>query len=189
LPDHDLTQLLERVSRGDAAANGDLLARVYGELRQLAGSQLRRESPGHTLQPTALVNEAYLRLFGTSGGWANRRHFFGAAARAMRQVLVDHARRRDAEKRGGGYERLTLSAAENVGVDAEAEVLQIADLLDKLEARNERLARIVELRYFAGLDIEATADVLEISPATVKRDWAYARAWLLQQLDPGGAPA
>jgi len=180
----DLTLLLERAGRGEAGADGALLARVYEELRQLAGSQMRREAAGHTLQPTALVNEAWLRLVGTSGGWQNRRHFFGAAAQAMRQVLVDHARRRNAEKRGGGLARVTLAEAENVGVDAEAEVLQVADLLEKLEARNARLARLVELRYFAGLDIESTADVLGVSPATVKRDWAYARAWLLEQIDP-----
>lgn len=183
----DLTLLLQRASQGDAAANGDLLTRVYGELKQLAGAQLRREAPGRTPQPTALVNEAYLRLVGTAGGWENRRHFFGAAARAMRQVLVDHARRRDAEKRGGDLARVTLSEAENVGVDAEAEVLQVADLLEKLEAKSERLARLVELRYFAGLDIESTAEVLGMSPATVKRDWAYARAWLLEQLEPKGS--
>jgi len=178
----DLTQLLDLAAGGDDAARDALLARVYGELRQLARSNMRRESPGHTLQPTALVNEAYLRLFGPDARFANRRHFFGAAAQAMRRVLVDQARRRDTGKRGGDLERISLTQVDVATEDAQVDVLALDALLGELEAVNPRLVRTIELRYFGGLDIEATAETLGVAPATVKRDWAYARAWLLERL-------
>lgn len=178
----DLTQLLDQAADGDAAARDALFAAAYDELRMLARSSMRRESPGHTLQPTALVNEAYLRLLGPDVRWENRRHFFGAAAQAMRRVLVDRARRRDAGKRGGGMERVSLTQVDVASEDAQVDVLALDALLGELEAINPRLVRTIELRYFGGLDIEATAGVLGVAPATVKRDWAYARAWLLERL-------
>ena len=178
----DLTQLLDRAADGDAAARDALFAEAYDELRKLARSSMRREAPGHTLQPTALVNEAYLRLLGPDVRWENRRHFFGAAAQAMRRVLVDRARRRDAEKRGGGLERVSLTQVDIGTEDAAVDVLALDALLGELEGVNPRLVRTIELRYFTGLDIEATAEVLGVAPATVKRDWAYARAWLLERL-------
>lgn len=178
----DLTQLLDLAAGGDAAARDALLVQAYDELKKLARSSMRRESPGHTLQPTALVNEAYMRLFGPDARWENRRHFFGAAAQAMRRVLVDQARRRDAGKRGGGLERVSLTQVDVAAEDAQVDVLALDALLAELEAVNPRLVRTIELRYFGGLDIEATAEVLGVAPATVKRDWAYARAWLLERL-------
>ena len=178
----DLTQLLDLAAGGDEVARSALLAEAYEELRMLARSSMRRESPGHTLQPTALVNEAYLRLFGKDARWQNRRHFFGAAAQAMRRVLVDQARRRGAEKRGGDLERVSLTQVDIASEDAQVDVLALDALLAELEQVNPRLVRTIELRYFGGLDIEATAEVLGVAPATVKRDWAYARAWLLERL-------
>lgn len=178
----DLTQLLDLAAGGDTKARDALLVQAYDELKKLARSSMRRESPGHTLQPTALVNEAYLRLFGPAARWENRRHFFGAAAQAMRRVLVDQARRRDADKRGGDLERVSLTQVDLAAEDAQVDVIALDTLLAELEAINPRLVRTIELRYFGGLDIEATAEVLDVAPATVKRDWAYARAWLLERL-------
>lgn len=156
---------------------------VYDELRELAASSMRRESAGHTLQPTALVNEAYLRLASSAGSFSGRRHFFGAAAQAMRRILVDHARARDAAKRGADFERVTLSAAENATEPHnEFDVLVLDSAIDALQAETPRLAELVNLRFFAGLSIEDAAHALEISPATAKRDWAFARAFLYQRL-------
>ena len=178
----DLTQLLGLAAGGDPAARDALLAEAYDELLKLARASMRRESAGHTLQPTALVNEAYLRLFGPDARWENRRHFFGAAAQAMRRVLVDRARRRDTDKRGGDLERVSLTQVELATEDAQVDVLALDSLLGELEAINPRLVRTIELRYFGGLDIDSTAAVLGVAPATVKRDWSYARAWLLERL-------
>ena len=178
----DLTRLLDLAAGGDDAAREALFVQAYDELRKLARSSMRRESPGHTLQPTALVNEAYLRLIGPDVRWENRRHFFGAAAQAMRRALVDNARRRDSGKRGGGLERVSLTQVDLAAEDAQVDVMALDALLAELEQVNPRLVRTIELRYFAGLDIEATAEVLGVAPATVKRDWAYARAWLLERL-------
>ncbi|HEX7029372.1 MAG TPA: sigma-70 family RNA polymerase sigma factor [Gammaproteobacteria bacterium] len=181
--DNDVTQLLERVNQGEARAYDDLIARVYEELRRMAANRMRMEAAGHTLQPTALVNEACLRLMDSGTDWQNRRHFFGAAAEAMRRVLVDHARRRDAAKRGGGLHRVTLTNLELEGAGADVDLLALEEALKQLEAESVRLARLVELRFFAGLSIEEAAAALEVSPATVKRDWSFARAWLLERLD------
>jgi len=178
----DVTRLLRVAHAGNPEALNRVYDLVYGELRQIAAARLRQERDGHTLQPTALVNEAYLRLFGNDVRWENRRHFFGAAAQAMRRVLVDQARRRDAEKRGGDLERVSLTQVDIATEDAQVDVLAIDALLGELEQVNPRLVRTIELRYFGGLDIEATAEVLGVAPATVKRDWAYARAWLLERL-------
>lgn len=149
----------------------------------MAVNRMRMESAGHTLQPTALVNEACLRLMGGGTEWQNRRHFFGAAAEAMRRVLVDHARRRDAAKRGGGLLRVTLTGLDLEDAGADVDVLALEDALQELEAENTRLARLVELRFFAGFSIEEAAAALDISSATVKRDWSFTRAWLLERMD------
>jgi RNA polymerase sigma factor (TIGR02999 family) len=154
---------------------------VYGELRRLAASYLRRERPDHTLQPTALVNEAYLRLVDQrSVSWANRAHFFGIAAQLMRRILVDHARRRQAAKRAAVY-RVTATAGSPSG-DRAPELLALDGALSDLEKLDARQARIVELRFFAGLTVEETAEVTGVSPATVKREWRTARAWLRREI-------
>ena len=188
----DLTQLLQAAGTGDRAAFDALYRSVYDELHRMAQSNMRREMRGHTLQPTALVNEAYMRLARGEVAWDDRRHFFGAAAEAMRRILVDHARRRDANKRGAEFERVTLSGAalDVPAANDEIDVLQLDDALNKLRGESERLADLINLRFFAGLSIEDAAQALQISPATAKRDWAFARAWLHQQLtgEPGKAP-
>ncbi|MDX1443355.1 MAG: sigma-70 family RNA polymerase sigma factor [Gammaproteobacteria bacterium] len=180
-----LTRILQELADGNPAAQGELMDTVYHELRRLAQSQMRRERHGHTLQPTALVNEAYLRLLESGSDWQNRRHFFGAAAEAMRRILIDHSRRRGAEKRGGGLRHVTLDGLEVEGDRMDIDLLELEEALTALEQHDERLARVVELRYFTGLGIEETADVLDISPATVKRDWAYGRAWLFDYMSAG----
>lgn len=179
----NVTLLLGRAAAGDAAAAQAVFRSVYAELRQLAGAAMRRERDGHLLQPTALVSEAYLRLVQGSPQWENRRHFFGAAARAMRQVLVDESRRRDAEKRGGDVQHVTLGALDGEGQAAQSDIVRLDELLRQLEALSPRYGRLVELRHFAGLGVEECADLLEVSPATVKRDWAFVRAWLRERLD------
>jgi RNA polymerase sigma factor (TIGR02999 family) len=141
---------------------------------------MRRERPDHTLQATAVVHEAYLRLLGNEASFQNRAHFFGAAAEAMRRVLIDSARRKRAEKRGGDLERVTLAEVAGGVEDGHLDVLELDDALTKLAAVDARLAEVTKLRYFAGLSIPETAEVLEISPATVKRDWTFARAWLFE---------
>ena len=181
-----LSETLNGVARGDAAAIDRLLPVVYQELRLLAASYLRGERPGHTLQPTALAHEVYLRLARRDDGWQGRTHFMSVAARAMRGVLVDHARRRKAEKRGGGQVMVPLDTSIIMG---SAEPVGFEDLdraLRGLAQLSERQARVVELRYFGGLSIEETAQALGISPVTVKRDWALARAWLYRELAQPG---
>lgn len=156
---------------------------VYQELRRLASYHLNRESSSHTLQPTALVNEAYLRLVKQDQAtWNDRSHFFAIAARMMRRILVDHARGHLAAKRGAGAAKLTLDEAVNVGQRSDAELIEVDQALERLAALDAQQAQVVELRFFAGLSVEEAADVLGISPATVKRDWASARAWLHREL-------
>ena len=159
---------------------------VYQELRRLAGAYMRRESPGQTLQATALVHEAYLRLAGHAGPWEDRRHFVGIAARAMRQILVEHARARGAQKRWGAMDRVSLheSLAAAAGRDDFLPALDQA--LDRLAAVDPEHAHIVELRFFAGLTVEEAADALQLSPATLKRRWSLARAWLFRELTAAG---
>lgn len=180
----NITQLLVRWRDGDQAALDELLPLVYREMRRLAGYYLRRERLDHTLQPTALVHEAYLRLVGEREiDWRNRAHFFGIAAVRMRQILVDHARTRLAAKRGGGEYRLSLSEADHLAEKHDVSLLALDDALRRLEALDPQKSRIIELRYFGGLTIEETAEALRISPATVKRDWRMARAWLRSEID------
>jgi RNA polymerase sigma factor (TIGR02999 family) len=183
----DVTGLLIAWSEGDAAALDALLPIVYAELRRQARRALRREGAGNTLQPTALVHEAYLRLVGQRPSrWEGRAHFYGVASRCMRQVLVDAARTRRAAKRGGGAQPITLGGAEQLVVaPAEAagdDVLALDEALTRLAALDPEQARLVELRYFAGLTIDDTAATLGVSPATVSREWTVARRWLRREL-------
>ncbi len=174
----DVTMLLNAWSDGKQDALDELMPVVYQELRKLARSYLRAERPEHTLQPTALVNEAYLRLVDQKNvRWENRRHFYGIAAQLMRRILVDHARKRQSEKRGGGEALLPFEEAKGVPVKAR-DLVALDDALKDFATIDPRSAKIVELRQFGGLSIDETADVLEISPATVKRDWTVAKAWL-----------
>jgi RNA polymerase sigma-70 factor (ECF subfamily) len=179
----DVTLLLEAAGGGDAQALERLYEHVYGELRAMANSGMRRERNGHTLQPTALVNEAFIRLKPGESAWQNRRHFFGAAAQAMRRILVDHARQKQAEKRGDGLERITLMDLEIGAPEPDMDVLAVSDALDRLATEEPRLAEMVSLRFFAGMSIADTAQALDLSPATVKRDWVFARAWLLEEIE------
>ena len=181
---HDVTELLARWSGGDREALAELMPIVYGELRHLAEHYMGREQPGHTLQPTALVHEAYLRLAATNGGQFNNRiHFYGAAAQAMRRILVDAARKRQARKRG---QRPVLVALDSVpvGVDLREDLVALDDALERLAAVAPLPARVVELRYFGGLSVADIAASLDISPATVGRYWTFARAWLHRSLKP-----
>ena len=155
---------------------------VYDELRRLAAAYMRRERPGQTLQATALVHEAYLRLAGAGTPWKNRQHFVGIAARSMRQILVERARARGAQKRWAGLDRVSISDSLAIAANEEAMLPALDEALERLEAIDAEQARIVELRFFAGLSVEETADALALSPATVKRRWALARAWLFREL-------
>jgi len=184
--ERDITRLLADARDGGRPALERLFALVYGELRGMAESRLRRERPGHTLQPTALVNEVYLRLDPDKAAWENRRHFFGAASQAMRRILVDHARRRLADKRGGGLARVTLADLEVASPEADYDLVALDESLEALERDEPRLAAVVTMRVFAGMSIEESAEALDLSPATVKRDWLYARAWLAEQMGVGG---
>lgn len=182
LAESDVTRLLRSAAGGDRHAYNRLLEAVYEELRRMAGARMRLERPDHTLQPTALVHEAYLRLVRGTQRWEGRAHFFGAAAEAMRRILVDHARRKKARKRGGEAERVTFT---DLGVAAEQpdmDLLALDEALTALCKLDPRLGRVVQLRFFAGLNIEETAAVLGTSAATVKRDWTYARAWLYDHM-------
>lgn len=188
-PQGALTDLLQAWGRGDLQARDRLLPLVYSALRHQAARYLRRERHAHSLQPTALVHEAYLRLAsGSPVAWESRTHFFAVAAQAMRRILVDHARRRAAAKRAGGRPPVTLAEGLLSAAPATVEVIALDEALDQLSAVDAQQARIVELRFFGGLSIEETADVLRISAATVKRDWSMAKAWLLRRLR-GGDPA
>jgi RNA polymerase sigma-70 factor, ECF subfamily len=173
------------MSDHDARGAGDLTPLVYDELRRIAARYIRRERPGQTLQPTALVHEAFLRLAGAGSPWRDERHFVGIAARSMRQILVERARARGALKRWAALDRVTLSASLAVAADPESVLPPLDEALTRLEAIDPEQARLVELRYFMGLDIEETATALGVSPATVKRRWALARAWLFRELGGG----
>ncbi len=180
-----VTQLLKAMRSGDPQAAQDLLPLVYAELHRLAKSYMRRERPDHTLQATALINEAYLRLAGEEIDWKNRAHFIGLSAQVMRRVLVDHARAHNAEHRGGGLRRVDMQEELAITPEKLDQVQQIDDLLKKLEKENPRQAKVVELRYFGGLNFEEIGGLLQLTSRTVKTDWALARIWLLDKLQPG----
>ena len=179
-----VSKLLRNWGQGDPDARDALIPLVYDELRRVARRYLRRERPDHTLQSAALVNEAYLRLMGGgSPQWQNRAHFFGVAARLMRHILVDHARKRCAAKRGAGAPRLTLDPQAGLPQAKELDLVQLDDALNRLGDLDAQQSQIVELRFFGGLSIEETSMVLGVSPATVKREWATARTWLRWELN------
>jgi len=181
----EVTRLLLAWKQGDKDALESLIPLVYGNLRRMAARYLRQERPGHTLQPTAIVNEAYLRLVGHEGqAWRNRAHFFAAAARSMRRILVDHARSRNAKKRGGPVARYLLDTAVLVEPRA-VDLIAVDDALEKLAALDPEQGRVVELRFFAGLTEDETAEALGVSPATIHRKWLSAKAYLHRELaDP-----
>src|SRR2546425_8914440 len=180
-----ITQLLLNWSNGDQKALDKLMPMVYSELRRLAGNYLRRERPGHTLQPTALVNEAYLKLIDQKNAkWQNRAQFYGVAAELMRRILVDHARQHRAAKRGGSDQRrLSITSAEQLVKQPAVDLLALHEALEELAMLDPQQERIVELRFFGGLSIEETAEVIGIGHATVERDWKMARAWLRRKLE------
>lgn len=179
----DITRILQSVDSGDSKAAAELLPLVYEELRRLAISKMAHESPNQTLQPTALVHEAWLRLTGNEEvKWQGRAHFFGAAAEAMRRILIDNARRKHALRHGGGQERLDVNEIEIAAPAKEQELLAMDEALERFVAVDKRKAELVKLRYFAGLTIDETARILEISPPTAKRWWNYARAWLYNEM-------
>jgi len=181
--EQSITQLLVRWSAGDQAALDALMPLVYAELRRYAHSLLRRRAKHQTLQATALVHEAYLRLVGREAmSWQNRAQFFGLAAKVMRDLLVDYARAKMTDKRGGSQLRLSLAEADRLSSKSDIDLLALDQALNQLAAMNLQYGRIVELRYFGGLTIDETAEVLGLSPATIERGWRFARAWLRTQL-------
>jgi len=202
----EVTEILEAIEQGDVSSTDRLLPIVYQELRRIAASKLSRESPGQTIQTTALVHEAYMRLIGprrdpaTDGNareseeadgnsevaWDSRGHFFAAAAESMRRILIDNARRKKLIKRGGGRQRVEFDHVQLAVSERAVDLLDLDDALAKLEAENESIAKVVKLRYFTGLTIEQTAKALGSSEATVKRHWLYARAWLRRQMRDEG---
>jgi RNA polymerase sigma factor (TIGR02999 family) len=185
--DGEITVILQRIDQGDAQAAAQLLPLVYEELRKLAAAKLARETAGQTLQPTALVHEAWLRLGGDQQpGWANRAHFFGAAAESMRRILIDNARRKRTERHGGQFAKVS---ANSTGfdlaspVESSDDLLLVNEALDAFARHDPRRSELVKLKYFAGLTLEEAADVLGVSHRTAKRDWAYARAWLFNEVN------
>lgn len=186
----EVTVLLRAMKSGDGTASEKLLPLVYAELHRLARSYMRRERADHTLQPTALINEAYLRLAHDDIDWQNRQHFIAVAATVMRRVLVDHARYHDAEMRGGDLQRVELDDVLAISPERSKEVLAVDEALSTLQTVNPRQAQVVELRYFGGLSIEEVASALNISPRSVKRDWMQARRWLFKEVQKGaGTPS
>jgi len=179
----EITLFLQAVNEGHAGATNDLLSAVYDEMRAMAHGRMRREAAGHTLQTTALAHEAYLRLIRSkTARWENRRHFFGAVARSMRQILIDHARRKMAEKNGGGERPLPLDDVQ-IGIEGSQELLALNEALDKLADELPRQAQVVVYRHFMGMSVAQTSDLLEVSRRTVDGDWEFAKAWLHRELD------
>ncbi len=181
---NDVTRILSEIEDGDTAASDQLLTLLYGELKKLAAAKLARETPGQTLQATALVHEAYLRILGDSStSWENRGHFFGAASEAMRRILIDRARRRLAIKRGGDRKRQEL---EDVSIEAgppSVDLLALDEALQKLEAKDRKKAELVKLRFFAGLTVNQAAQALGVSESTAEKHWTYAKSWLRVEMD------
>jgi RNA polymerase sigma factor (TIGR02999 family) len=185
---NDVTRILDAAGQGDPRAAAELLPLVYDELRRLAAAQMAREQPGQTLDATALVHEAYLRLVGDQQ-FENRRHFFAAAAEAMRRILVENARRKRSLKRGGDLRRLDLDVEQHIQAERSEPLLALDEALQRLEARDPAKAQLVKLRYFAGMSIEQAAETLAISVTTANRWWTYARAWLHEEIRRGGEGA
>jgi RNA polymerase sigma factor (TIGR02999 family) len=186
---HDASELLAAIRNGDPSQMARLVDLVYDDLRRLARHYLRRESAGHTLQPTALVHEAFLKLIDqTRVDWRDRSHFFAVGAQAMRRILVNHAKARGRMKRGGGKQKLPLDEALTVSIDDDDQILALDEALEKLAAMDERRARIIELRFFGGLNVEETAAVLGVSKRTVEREWSACRAWLRRELSDEDEP-
>ncbi len=182
----DVTRILDAIEKGDPVAADELLPLVYHELRRLAAHRMASEAPGQTLQPTALVHEAYLRLVGNEEKkWAGRAHFFAAAAEAMRRILIDNARRKRAQRHGGGQQRVDVQDVEIASAKADDQLLAVNEALDKLAAQDKQKAELVKLRYFIGMTIEEAAQILGVSEPTAKRYWAYARAWLYHEIQKG----
>ena len=180
----DVTLLLNQIGNGDSSAPEELLSLVYDELRKLASGYLKNERPDHTLQATALVHEAYLRLVDWENvSWQNRSHFFAVSAQIMRNILVDHARKKKAEIHGGNLQKLALDDAISFSQSREVDLVDLDDALLELEKLDQRQSKIVELRFFAGLTIEETAHALNVSTMTVSRDWNFAKAWLYRRLN------
>ena len=180
--------MLRSVGPGGAQRAEELLPLVYDELRSLARARMARERPGHTLQPTALVNEVWLQFVkGADLDLSNRSHFLAVAANAMRRLLIDHARSRDAAKRGGGWDKVTLSeqSGPSPGAQVDVDIVALHEALERLEQLGERLARVVELRFFGGLTVKESAEVLGVAPVTVEKDWTKAKAWLRRELKGG----
>ena len=187
----EVTRILTALEQGDARSTDELLPIVYHELRRMAAHKMASEPAGHTLQPTALVHEAWLKLVDTPNqSWQNRAHFFGAAAEAMRRILIDRARRKGRQRRGSGAEHLDADALEIASPAPDDQLLALNEALDRFAALEPQQAELVKLRYFVGLKIEEAAEVLGISEATAKRWWAYARAWLFEEIQnpPDGLP-
>lgn len=179
-----MTRILERAHAGDASAAGELLPLVYDELRRLAAAKMAHEAPGHTLQPTALVHEAWLRLVRNENQqWNGRAHFFGAAAEAMRRILIDSARRKRAARHGGGQARLDINEVQIAAATRDDELLAVSDALEQFAALNPQKADLVKLRYFIGLTTEEAAEVLGISIPTADRWWNFSRAWLFEAIE------
>jgi RNA polymerase sigma factor (TIGR02999 family) len=179
----DVTRVIEAIQHGDPKAADELLPLVYEELRKLAASKMAKEAAGHTLQPTALVHEAWLRLVGNDNPkFAGRAHFFAAAAEAMRRILIDRARRKCAQRHGGGQVRVDIQAIDLASPDSDEQLLAVNEALDKLAAQDPIEAELVKLRYFVGLTIEEAASLLDISPRTARNYWAHARTWLYHQI-------
>src|SRR5215469_7901186 len=184
----DVTRILQSMESGDSKAAGELLPLVYGELRKLAASKMAHETPNQTLQPTALVHEAWLRLTGNENvKWNGRAHFFGAAAEAMRRILIDNARRKSARRHGGGQQRVDVDEIDIAAPGKEDELLSINDALEEFAKMDKQKAELVKLRYFVGLTNEEAAEILGISAPTARRWWNYTRAWLYQKIEGGKA--
>lgn len=180
----DVTRILNAIEQGDAKAADQLLVAIYDELRRLAAARMAHEAPNQTLQPTALVHEAWLRLVGNGGSqpYANRAHFFAAAAEAMRRILIDRARSKRAARHGGEHKRVDFDEAELVAAPAEEQMFLVDEALDRLAAQNPREAQLVKLRYFVGMTLEEAAQALNISARTADSDWSHAKAWLFREL-------
>jgi RNA polymerase sigma factor (TIGR02999 family) len=178
----EITRILNAMTAGNAAAADDLIPLIYAELRTMAASKMANEQPGQTLQATALVHEAYLRLLGNEGGWQNRAHFFGAAAEAMRRILIENARRKKSGKHGGGIEKIDLGAVD-IAIHADEEHLLLVDeALEKLAAKDPEAAQLIKLRFFAGMSNEDAAKAMGLAVRSATRLWAYARAWLYKEI-------